>query len=811
MKKVYIAIILSLLAIMLWFPISQYLSKVAICKPLALNVKNIENGEKSNVRVYGFSPLNKIIFLNETPKGFETFNGYFRNLNICFSKKDMPINAEITISDIDTIIKMRTDILKVISQNAEEVVYYIPYNQKISLLSLFISFLHWQSAQILIAALLLILFVFLSIKNRRIIYRILIYLYSVIKFSVRIIFKISIFLKKCFRTFASILSKIKGYIIKIIKLVIDSFKNLIRRLQKLIFNILLTIKRKVIMSLDMIISINKYLQHNSNNLVSIKKSRNIIIIISGILFYIIFSFLSKFDDKVRYHGDTIDYQTIAVNFAKGYGFNITGGIESFDTYSFKLVKDPGRYDVSYKKEDLHGKFLATVNYFRTPGFPMFMGVIYKCFGVHPLIVRFLQLLLLVISACIMIIISYTLWGRKGFYIGWISSLIFLVCTYKIAEEIMTETLIIFMLSLVILTMIFFFKYKNTVYTILTGVIFGLALLVKGSMIFIPVFFGIALLIKIIKFKDYNLLLKLCLITSITFLTIMPWTIYINNLASKEITELKSFKKLILNGQYKTTNTGTRMKIKFDGLIKMYNKSDLAYIIDKRILDIDFIFLSNNGVTTLYDGNNEFCLDGGDHGKEGDETDCASTSTKFYCNDGMDFESPIKRVVNFYKHNTKLISIIFPNKLISGFLSLLFYLSILMVLIFDLIFVSLPYKIRRYKVFCLIFFLLLYISFLVLFEKDNFFVLGFFRKHLWIFYIFSIFLVIGTIIKYKDLIVKQIPQVFLIVFLNFFIITFIYLGLERFTLPTYVAIIPFTIFYFWELCKRILTETKSIEK
>ena len=804
MKKVYIAIILSLLAIMLWFPISQYLSKVAICKPLALNVKNIENGEKSNVRVYGFSPLNKIIFLNETPKGFETFNGYFRNLNICFSKKDMPINAEITISDIDTIIKMRTDILKVISQNAEEVVYYIPYNQKISLLSLFISFLHWQSAQILIAALLLILFVFLSIKNRRIIYRILIYLYSVIKFSVRIIFKISIFLKKCFRTFASILSKIKGYIIKIIKLVIDSFKNLIRRLQKLIFNILLTIKRKVIISLDMIIRINKYLILTSNNLVNIKKYRNIIIIITGILFYIIFSFLSKFDDKVPFSGDSIGYQTIAVNFAKGHGFNIYGGIDSFNTYCFKLVNiidvEEG---VVHKKDDLYGLHSAQVNYYRSPSYPIIIGLIYKIFGICPLIVKYIQLLLLVIATCFLIITSYRLWGIRGFYIGWVSSILLLTCTYKVAGDIMTEVMVLFILSLILFLLVCFFKHKRTIYAILIGVIFGLAFLTKGSVIFIPIIFAFSMLIKIFRFKDFNLLGKLIVITCLAFATILPWIIYINIKASEEIKELQFYRKQILNSQYRFNGSTTIVKKMLNEIVLKFDKKRVLHLIDKKINNIEFVFLSKEGGYTIIAGNNEFCTDGGFHWEGGGNISPFSTyQNTFYYNDGMEFKNPIKRVLNFYKYNINLIPIIFPNKIISGFFGLFFYLALLFLLIIELLYVIIPFKIRKYKVFNTIIFVLLCVSFLYLFIKDNYFAAFFFRKHLYALYIFSFLIVLGIIFKYKRLIIKQIPQVFFIVILNFVFVILLFIGLERYTIPGYVVTIPFTVYYFLEVFKRI---------
>ena len=57
-------------------------------------------------------------------------------------------------------------------------------------------------------------------------------------------------------------------------------------------------------------------------------------------------------------------------------------------------------------------------------------------------------------------------------------------------------------------------------------------------------------------------------------------------------------------------------------------------------------------------------------------------------------------------------------------------------------------------------------------------------------------------KYNVIIMRMVPISFLVVIVNFILVTLIFFGLERYTIPTYVIVIPLTILYLIELFERI---------
>ena len=78
---------------------------------------------------------------------------------------------------------------------------------------------------------------------------------------------------------------------------------------------------------------------------TLNKRTVVISCISAFAVYTLVFLLSvKFPDEVRFEGDEMFFQSIAVNFAKGHGFPKVGGIEDFKEYSssaFKTAKKRG--------------------------------------------------------------------------------------------------------------------------------------------------------------------------------------------------------------------------------------------------------------------------------------------------------------------------------------------------------------------------------------------------------------------------------------------------------------------------------------
>ena len=82
----------------------------------------------------------------------------------------------------------------------------------------------------------------------------------------------------------------------------------------------------------------------------------------------------RYEDTVKYRYDDLTYQYLAVNIARGHGYQI-GPVTDIADYRFTNV-DPTRLE-GREEARPHYKFG------RTPGYPAFVAMIYWVVGVHP--------------------------------------------------------------------------------------------------------------------------------------------------------------------------------------------------------------------------------------------------------------------------------------------------------------------------------------------------------------------------------------------------------------------------------------------
>ena len=568
------------------------------------------------------------------------------------------------------------------------------------------------------------------------------------------------------------------------------------------------IKTILIVSLIIVIAILLYYNHTRLKSFFIKFPNNkrfriILVLALIIIYYIIFSQKASFTDFTNFREDYMMYQSVGVNFAKGHGIQKFGGIEKFKEYKFYSNTPYRNFTVKHFYEIGGCDF-----FFMTPGYTLFLGIIYKIFGVSPLIVKYIQLLLLIIVAAFLPLIGYHLWKYSGFVSGLIASPLYIAFNYKISEGIMTESLVTFFIFLIVISFIYFKSKKNLLSSVILGIILGLSVLVKGTLIFIPFLFFLYLLIKFYKTNTKKILKSLLVIITTFILTILPWSIYANIKISHSIISAKQIKTIISNNAIYRDN-----KISLLDSLSIQNKTDnKLFEISRAVLSDDtlseqakdfffdafindsFIILSAQGKSVLLDGHNEFVVNKGKAEPEWrDDKNC------FYNNDKMKASSSIIRVINFYKHYPNLILKLIKKKIVISFSFFKFFWLILAIFIIE----SYGFFINKYfknKLFYLLFTILtipiFFLPFYYNVTNNN------------IIYIFLILIppVIFTIINKAKHTVFKVPVIFYIIFLNFFLMTIIFYGFQRLIIVINFIFVFTSVYY---LLKYILITLKRL--
>ncbi len=423
-----------------------------------------------------------------------------------------------------------------------------------------------------------------------------------------------------------------------------------------------------------------------------------------------------FDNYVSFGFDQWDYQTLAVNFAKGHGINLSGGIENFEEYHF------GHFD-KYYNGTMSG-FLNNAghySFYRTPGYPFIVGVIYKIAGISPIVAKKIQSILLYLMYALLPVFSYRLWHIKGFISGFIASILSINLIGIGGNVILTESTISIFIFLLSLAWLYDFKKNNILSNILFGLITAASLLVKGVFIFVPM---VVFLLKIyngIKSKDKKTLGFAFLYLTFFVVGILPWSIYASTHSNKTI------------------------------------------------------ILSTQGERVLLDGNNEYAHGGWTPG-------WSKHKDSFYNNDNMQDKPTIFRVVNFYLHNPQKFPVLMTEKLIYGFIPFAFLWLLLGLITIEQVrlFINKFWNSKKIEILFIFFIALPYLTYIVYIRYFNY--LNFYDKikdHLYLllflFILPFILVLIRKLLKIKPDFAFKIPELFIIMFLNFLLLILVLNG------------------------------------
>jgi 4-amino-4-deoxy-L-arabinose transferase-like glycosyltransferase len=202
----------------------------------------------------------------------------------------------------------------------------------------------------------------------------------------------------------------------------------------------------------------------------------------------------KLSDTVFFGGDSWEYQSLGVNLSLGHGFQ-TGKIAPLGEYKFSSLgkaRETLFYPLSFSgdspaPETLYGHFMkgGEYSFYRVPGYPFFLAFIYKVFGIHPIVVKIIQILLLAFTAAMLPVAGRYYWANAGLGSGLLASTAFIVFYAPDPTRILTEPLIIFSLCVLMLLLIFWEKRASELNAALLALAAAASVLIKGLNIFLP--------------------------------------------------------------------------------------------------------------------------------------------------------------------------------------------------------------------------------------------------------------------------------------------------------------------------------------
>jgi hypothetical protein len=486
-------------------------------------------------------------------------------------------------------------------------------------------------------------------------------------------------------------------------------------------------------------------------------------------------------------------QTIAVNFAHGHGFPKSGFIEDFEDYNITRYHPTGDLSYSYLNE-----YKGAYIYHYPPIYELFIGSFYYLFGVNPLLLKQIQLLILIITISFLPILGFKLANKLGFWSGLISAPIVLYKYAALANHLEPHVLIIlFLFALAYLFQKLILEGKHYK-LIIIGLILSFIILTQLTLILLPVFTILYLFFKLIIKPTRKAFFSFLILLASFIIPVSIWSLYASNHLNVNLIHENSFAKVhntllnrnfnnkdvsILEGLEGYCNIKSSECIINDGgwvgPLSVYENDLVDNIVAISLLYNEKIILTTKSAPELlFMAHNEYCENGNPN------TEWTRHSDSYYKNDNQSL-SPYIRVFLFYINHPKQLFTGSINKIYNGFSSFIFFIIAIWIYIINMLFHFLdplfrkknPKVLKYFKI--LISIILLATVFTVI--KINFI----------LFYFTLIALFIIIFIKLFNGNIKQIitPEIFIITLLSLLFFVISTFGLER-----YVIILDFIFVY-----------------
>jgi 4-amino-4-deoxy-L-arabinose transferase-like glycosyltransferase len=148
-----------------------------------------------------------------------------------------------------------------------------------------------------------------------------------------------------------------------------------------------------------------------------------------------------------------------------------------------------------------------------------------------------------------------IFGRIGFFVGVFGGAFIMLSGSPFADQILTESVFSFFLFMVVCSWILFIEKRSGLSAILLGFLTGFAVLIKGSVIFLPLLVLITLVIYGRKSRDKRLIWGGCVATTAAFLIVTPWSLYASSRAGKFVALSTETENIFLDSHNELSSDG----------------------------------------------------------------------------------------------------------------------------------------------------------------------------------------------------------------------------------------------------------------
>ena len=184
---------------------------------------------------------------------------------------------------------------------------------------------------------------------------------------------------------------------------------------------------------------------------------------------------SRFSDESLFIWD--DYHALAANYVMGHGMR-KGALEPIENYHYE------RNDQAAAEFIAMGAQGGAPALIRTRGYPFFLSLIYRVAGVHPRIVKLVQLALVILMGASLPWLGFYLWGGPGILPGAWAGLYYIGKYSLGARDLMAEPLFAFLLFVWTCLFVYWQRSRKLWLVFALGVLAGCCVLVKGTGIFL---------------------------------------------------------------------------------------------------------------------------------------------------------------------------------------------------------------------------------------------------------------------------------------------------------------------------------------